>query len=134
MLNSPIVPNLSNIERVEVIYDMNSTDPAINWVAGGITNGMVITVDLSKYKMLRCQYQSYNKAIVAFGDLTTPTVRQDPNVDPAPRYTIYAVVYDGSSFDEIISEVDSEKKTFTASYLPGRGNRSVFISKIEGIY
>ena len=134
MLNAPIVPNLSNIERVEVIYDMNSTDPAINWVSGGITNGMVITVDLSKYKMLRCQYQSYNKAIVAFGDLTTPTVPHDQGDVKPGSYVIYAVCNTGSSFDEIISEVDLEKKTFTASYLPGRGNRSVFISKIEGIY
>ena len=133
MLNTTIVPN--NIERVEVIYDMNSTDPAINFgLPGGITDGMVIGLDLSKYKMLRCQYQSYNKAIVAFGDLTTPAIPHDPGVDVTGRYVIYAVIYDGSSFDEIISEVDLEKKHFTASYLPGRGTRSVFISKIEGIY
>lgn len=134
MLNAPIVPNLSNIERVEVIYDMNSTDPAINWIAGGITNGMVITADFSKYKMLRCQYQSYNNAIVAFCDLTTPTVPHDQGVDVTGRYVIYAVGNAGSGLDEFISEINLEKNQLTASYLPGRGNRSSFISKIEGIY
>ena len=133
MLNTPIVPNLSNIERVEVIYDTNSTDPNINLGhPGGITNGVTINKDFSKYKMLRCQYQWGNNAIVAFCDLTTPTTPRDT---PYPgRYPIYAVGYIGNDFDEIISEVDLEKKHFTAAYLPGRGAFSVFISKIEGIY
>lgn len=130
MLNSPIVPNLSNIERVEVIYDMNSTDPAINWIASGITNGMVFTVDLSKYKMLRCQYQSYNNAIVAFCDLTTPTTPKDKT----GRYLMYAIGNAGIGLDEFITEIDLEKKHLKAAYLPGSGVFASFISKIEGIY
>lgn len=134
MLNTPIVSNLSNIERVEVIYDMNSTDPAINWINTGITNGMVITADFSKYKMLRCQYQWYNTAIVAFCDLTTPTTPRDPSGSTTGRYVIYAVGYVGDGFKEFISEIDLEKKHITASSLPGSGPLSAFISKIEGIY
>lgn len=121
---------LNNVEKVETIYDMNSTDPNINWgYTSGIGTGITINKNFSKYKMLRCQYQSYNNAIVGFCDLTTPTTP----ADTTGRYMLYAVGYVGNGFQEFTSVINLEKTTLT-TYLPGSGAAAAKITKIYGIY
>lgn len=59
MLNSS--KQRTNIESVELIYDKNSSDPALNW---GKTDGIksdttVSSVDFSRYKKLKFYFQCY---------------------------------------------------------------------------
>lgn len=127
---TPDVSDDDKVERVETIYDMNSTDSNINWgYTSGIGTGVTINKNFSKYKMLRCQYQSYNNAIVAFCDLTTPTTPSDTT----GRYLLYAVGYIGSGYQELISVINLGKTTLT-TYLPGSGVQAAKITKIYGVY
>ena len=127
---TPDVSDDDKVEKVETIYDMNSTNANINWgYTSGIGTGITINKDFSKYKMLRCQYQSYNNAVVGFCDLTTPT---NPS-DTTGRYMLYAVGYVGNGFQELISVINLEKTTLN-TYLPGSGDRAAKITKIYGVY
>ena len=122
--------NMNEYEKVEIVYEITSTDSNINLgYTNGIGNGVTINKSFSKYKMLRCQYQSYNNAIVGFCDLTTPT---NPP-DTTGRYMMYAVGYVGDGFQELISVINLEKTTLT-TYLPGSGGQAAKITKIYGVY
>lgn len=118
------------IKKVETIYDMNSSDANLNWgYTSGIGNGITINKNFSKYKMLICQYQSYNNAIVGFCDLTTPTTP----ADQTGRYVLYAVGYIGNGYNEFIGIINLEKTTLT-TYLPGSGFAASKITKLYGVY
>lgn len=122
--------DMNDYEKVETIYDMNSTDANLNWgYTSGIGNGVTVNKNFSKYKMLICQYQSYDNAVVAFCDLTTPTTP----ADQTGRYVMYAVGYIGNEYSELISIINLEKTTLT-TYLPGEGVQASKITKLYGVY
>lgn len=131
MLNNKPNIDLYGVERVEIIYDKNSSDPNINWgYTSGIENGVTLNKDFSKYKGLICQYQSYNNSIIGFCDLTVPTTPEDGTVG---RYLIYAVAYIQNGYQELITIINLDKTTLT-THLPGVGVNKSKITKIYGIY
>ena len=129
-----------NIERVETIYDKDSTDSNINW---GYTSGMqgvtITDKNFTKYKILRIYYCNKNGSIEndSWGrnniielDLTK-YINFNYSTSNQLRYITYTQNYNGG----IIVKVNSDKTSFAVVITDDvNASSTSYVYKIEGVY
>lgn len=129
-----------SFERVETVYDKDSTDANINWgYTSGIQSSTIADKNFTKYKKLRIYYCNKNSNIEndSWGrnniielDLTKH-INFDYSASNQLRYIAYTQNYNGG----IIVKINSEKTSF-AVVITDENNASnnSFVYKIEGVY
>ena len=136
---SQLVENFG--ERFEVLYDMDSTDPAIN---RGMTTGMVggNSFEFTKgaYKRLRIYAVIYNNDAVATAYLTTRkysdlTLMSSSILLNKLYYLKVTVTVDGNKF--VVNQAgmyDFNTSTNTLSYTREKGSAQYYVYRVEGFY
>lgn len=138
MLNSS--KQRTNVEVVDTVYDMHSSDASLNW---GYTSGMhgqdgKTGLSLSKYKYLRVYVQLYNVtnmgvSVVYTIDLQTPSDTLGSYVGSC-RTRANNISNDDGWFS--ISVVNSQRTSFThvqCGYGRTAENTKSIVSRVEGI-
>lgn len=149
MLNAPIIPDLSNIERVDVVYDKDSNDPNINFERkGGIQNLQSINIDLSKYKKINVFLNLYDSEISDGGnrndimqlDLTTNRLNNSSYASNTFGYIYYgdqgwAVNHTSLFMVRVdynhVTKMFTPKLAYNGALVTSSG---YYVYKIEGIY
>ena len=130
-----------NIERVETIYDKDSTDSNINLgYTNGLTDATTINFNVSKYKKLIAYYRIWGNHFTCECDLTHIGIDNNYN-----SFNTGVIVYDNSGLgtlaDVLNCKVNSGKNQITIGvYFLQISNGNVgttsgyYCYKIEGIY
>ena len=149
--NNIISSNLSNtnvlnwknkcgFEKTEIIYDMNSSDPNINWgYTSGIGSSTTVTgKDFTKYKKLIGTYgDGGNAQWVVITDLSIPSTQKYSGVNSVSRIDNSVNNQMLSRFAELSISLDKTSLT-TYSDFSYNGNanfvQSYKLCKLEGVY
>lgn len=135
---------IADVEHIETIYDMSSSDSNINW---GYTDGIANTLvrkDFTKYKKLICYFDSeynsiYDCAIPVTVDLTAITYRGITS-SVNPFYIIDSGAFEATQQMVAYVEVDINKQSLTTKSKRITNNgvpeeiSAMKIYKIEGVY
>lgn len=132
----------STVEHLEVVYDMNSTNPNINWgYTNGINNGVNVTnKNFAKYKKLILYHQVYNdhyKSEIDLMKLTSANNYIGINTGNFEYDTsgLGSLAFIGKS---IVNENKTSIQCFTQFVRVSNGDTSAtnayIVYKIEGVY
>lgn len=146
--NKPTIPDMSTLEKVELVYDKDSADSSINW---GYTNGInsgsgSIAKDLTKYKHLRIYFACYYVSSSNHG-VTSNMLILDLSNEHGTNNICYSGMitpyYASNGFVTnmgIMAEYNLNSKTFFASLFyqgnaqTGGAPNGYYVYKIEGVY
>lgn len=132
--------NKCGFEKIETVYDMNSTDPNINWgYISGIGSGNTFTSkDFTKYKKLIGTYgDSGNVQWVVITDLSIPSTQKYSGTNSVSRIDNSVNNQMLSRFAELSISLDKTSlTTYSGFSFNGNANfvQSYKLCKLEGVY
>ncbi len=125
--------DISNVEHIETIYDMASTDSSINlgYTSGLPHNTTIANINFSKYKYLKFTIYdaSYSYAVgLANFNFGNPII----------VFTSTYTSSDGLAVGRLIPSLNSNKTQLTINiyrnWSNGLSQNSGYVTKIEGVY